>query len=112
MFQIPQSKSKELCLSRRNFLRTAGVCGAAITLRPSFGWCADNPTRSSPIAVFSKIYQELKLGFEDAAAVTAAAGLDGIDCPVRAGGEILPQNAAEQLPQYAEILGRRDRKSA
>jgi len=57
--------------------------------------------------VFSKIYQELKLDFDAAAEVTAQAGLDGIDCPVRDGGEILPEHAAEQLPRYAEALQKR-----
>jgi sugar phosphate isomerase/epimerase len=63
-----------------------------------------------PIVVFSKIYQELNLNFESSAALTAEAGLDGIDCPVRPGGEILPERAAEDLPRYAEILGRKQLK--
>jgi hypothetical protein len=41
-----------------------------------------------PIAIFSKVYQTLKLNFDDAAAVTAEAGLDGIDPPVRPDGEV------------------------
>lgn len=57
-----------------------------------------------PVSVFSKVYQELKLGFEDAAAVTAESGLDGIDCPVRPGGEIPPERAADEMPRYAEAL--------
>ncbi|HTL58145.1 MAG TPA: sugar phosphate isomerase/epimerase family protein [Candidatus Limnocylindrales bacterium] len=97
-------------VSRRDFLMTAGLCGSAIAFGRLPGWCANNASAASPIAVFSKIYQELKLGFENAAEVTAAAGLDGIDCPVRAGGEILPENAAEQLPKYADVLGRRNLK--
>ena len=107
MHQIAHKDQNRLHLPRRDFLKLAALYGSAAALGHAPGWCAVNPTASSPIAVFSKIYQELKLGFEDAAQVTAAAGLDGIDCPVRAGGEILPQNAAEQLPQYAEALGRR-----
>jgi sugar phosphate isomerase/epimerase len=57
-----------------------------------------------PMAVFSKVYQELKLNFQDAAAVTTEADLDGIDCPVRPGGEIEPERAADELPKYAEAL--------
>jgi len=60
-----------------------------------------------PIAVFSKLYQELKLDFEQSAAVTAEAGLDGVDCAVRSGGEIEPERAGEQMPRYAEALRRR-----
>ena len=59
---------------------------------------------SPPIAVFSKVYQTLKLSFEDAAAVTAEAGLEGIDPPVRAAGEVLPERVGEDLPRYAEAL--------
>lgn len=57
-----------------------------------------------PMAIFSKVYQELKLNFRDAAAVTAESDLDGIDCPVRPGGEIEPERAADELPKYAEAL--------
>jgi sugar phosphate isomerase/epimerase len=60
-----------------------------------------------PVAVFSKVYQELKLDFAQAAEVTAEAGLAGIDCPVRPGGEILPEHAADRMGQYAEALGQR-----
>jgi sugar phosphate isomerase/epimerase len=59
---------------------------------------------SPPTAVFSKVYQTLKLNFEDAAAVTAEAGLEGIDPPVRPEGEVLPERVAEDLPRYAEAL--------
>jgi sugar phosphate isomerase/epimerase len=63
-----------------------------------------------PIVVFSKVYQELKLNFDEAAAVTAEAGLAGVDCPVRLGGEILPEHAKEELPRYAEVLEKRNLK--
>lgn len=59
------------------------------------------------VVVFSKVFQELKLNFEQAADVTEAAGLGGIDCPVRPGGEIEPERAAEELPRYADVLRRR-----
>jgi len=94
-------------LSRREFLACALVSGAALAVSRTSGWSATGSQPPSPIAVFSKIYQELKLDFEAASALTADAGLDGVDCPVRAGGEILPEHAAEQLPAYAEVLARR-----
>jgi sugar phosphate isomerase/epimerase len=94
-------------LSRRDFLANTVLSGAALALSRVPGRSAPETPVSSPIAVFSKVYQELKLDFEAAAAVTADAGLDGVDCPVRAGGEILPEHAAEQLPLYAEQLKRR-----
>ena len=61
-----------------------------------------------PVAVFSKVFQELKLDLEQSAAVTADAGLDGIDCAVRAKGEIEPEKAADEIPRYAEALAKRN----
>ena len=60
-----------------------------------------------PISVFSKVYQELKLDFDASAELTAEAGLDGIDCPVRPGGEVLPERATDDMPRYAEALRKR-----
>lgn len=95
-------------LSRREFIgktlaasSTAALCDAGAL--PILA----QEKSSSPIVVFSKVYQTLKLNFDDAAAVTAEAGLDGIDCPVRPGGEILPEQVIAQLPQYAAALRKR-----
>ena len=107
MRNVTHMTSQRAQLSRRGFLVRAFLSGAALAASHKSFLSAAELKAASPIAVFSKIYQELKLDFEAAAAVTAEAGLDGIDCPVRAGGEILPEHAAEQLPAYAEILGRR-----
>jgi sugar phosphate isomerase/epimerase len=91
-------------LSRRDFVaKTVAACASvAISGRAFAAPPGDGPTL--PIVVFSKVYQELKLGFEDAATITAEAGLQGIDAPVRPGGEIEPGNAIAQLPQYQQIL--------
>jgi sugar phosphate isomerase/epimerase len=96
-----------LNLSRRDFLaRTALLAaGAGAFEGPALG--ASPGAFSPPLAVFSKVFQELKLDFEQAAELTAEAGLDGVDCPVRPGGEILPERAVEDLPRYAEALRRR-----
>ena len=98
-------------LSRRNFIAetlaassTATLCGGSVLS----SLAAEK--FSPPIVVFSKVYQTLKLKFDEAAAVTAEAELDGVDCPVRPGGEILPDHAAEELPRYAEALRQRDLK--
>jgi len=80
-----------------------GLALASVMANRSFG----AETFTPRVAAFSKVYQELKLSFDDAAAVTAEAGLDGIDCPVREGGEITPQHAADEMPRYAEALRRR-----
>src|SRR5262249_223629 len=90
-------------LSRREFLAQTATAVAAL----SAALPAQAAIQSVPIVVFSKVYQELDLNFDDAAEVTEAGGLDGIDCPVRPGGEILPENAESELPAYAAALRKR-----
>ena len=95
-------------LSRREFLGRAALASATVALGPfgsSLAWGAEQ--YSLPVAVFSKVYQTLKLSFEESADVTAEAGLDGIDCVARPAGEVLPERATEDLPRYAEALRRR-----
>jgi sugar phosphate isomerase/epimerase len=98
-------------ITRRHFIEAAGrtvvAVGAGSILAGEDGLpCLAAEGFLPPIAVFSKVYQELKLDFEQSAAITAEAGLDGVDCPVRPAGEILPEHAADRLPQYAEALAK------
>jgi sugar phosphate isomerase/epimerase len=95
-------------LSRRDFIARTVAASSTIALcgGSALPVLADG-TPASPIVVFSKVYQELKLSFDDAAAVTAEAGIDGIDCPVRPGGEVLPEHVTGELPQYASALRKR-----
>jgi sugar phosphate isomerase/epimerase len=92
-------------LSRRDFIVRAGLCATAgalsLKLEPS---CLAAAGNRLPIVAFSKAYQPLKLSFADAAALTAEAGLDGVDSPVRPDGEILPEHVNDELPAYAEAL--------
>jgi sugar phosphate isomerase/epimerase len=104
----------DVAVSRRSFIgavaRTActGAVGGALAQR---SLALDGATRAiPPVAVFSKLYQELKLNFEQSAEVTAEAGLDGIDCAVRARGEIEPERAADDMPRYAEALAKHGTK--
>lgn len=90
-------------ISRRAFI------GQAALATSTLGWAAtttaaESPAFNPPIVVFSKVYQELKLTHEQAAELTAEAGLDGIDCPVRPGGEVLPDAVRDELPRYAAAL--------
>ncbi len=98
-------------LSRRDFIaRTAAASAALLACaRPITVRSAGQPWPPA-IVVFSKVYQELKLGYADAAELTAEAGLTGVDCPVRPGGEVLPERVAEDLPRYAEQLRARQRR--
>lgn len=92
-------------LSRRDFLGRAAAAGAVAAFgRAGVLAAVANPLTSCPVAVFSKVYQELKLSFAEAARLTVEAGLDGVDCPVRNGGEIEPEAAGDKLPEYAGVL--------
>jgi sugar phosphate isomerase/epimerase len=101
-------------ISRRSFLETIGrttAAGAAVAAIGNAGLsAAEAPLPLPPLAVFSKLYQELKLDFEQSAQVTAEAGYTGIDCAVRPKGEIEPERAADEMPRYAEALGRHGAK--
>jgi sugar phosphate isomerase/epimerase len=95
--------------SRREFVGRAALGAAGLALGPAAAWAAPAAQQpESPIVVFSKVYQTLELNYEDAAAVTAEAGLAGIDCPVRPGGEVLPERVTDELPRYLETLRRRN----
>ena len=60
-----------------------------------------------PLIGFSKPFQGL--GPEQTAELVAIVGWDGIECPVRAKGQIEPERAPDELPKYAEALRRRQR---
>lgn len=92
-------------LSRRDFLVRTGVASAGLAFGGQGGiLCQGAEPSAVPIVVFTKVYQPLKLSFAQAAALTAEAGLDGVDSPVRPDGEVLPERAAEDLPAYVETL--------
>ncbi len=96
-------------LSRRDFLAKTALTASAAALAGAapLPLCAAE-LASNPIVVFTKVYQPLKLSFEEAAALTGEAGLDGVDSPVRPGGEIAPERAADDLPRYAAELRKRN----
>ena len=99
-----QSRLPGSGLNRRDFLtRTALGCAGALATADLASFAADAPS-SPQIVVFSKVYQMLNLNFEAAAALTAEAGLQGVDCPVRLGGEVLPERVKDDLPRYVEAL--------
>ncbi len=96
-------------LSRREFLCRTGITAASlagVSVIPLSAEAAESAPKSAglPVVLFTKVCQELKLGFEEVASLIAEAGLDGIDCPVRPKGEVLPEKVADDLPRYAEVL--------
>src|SRR5262249_9118988 len=84
------STSEPTALNRREFLVRAALGAAALGSLPLACRVAEGAWPPA-LTVFSKVYQEVSLSFEEAAALTAEAGLDGIDCPVRPKGEIEPE---------------------
>src|SRR6266568_3794723 len=96
-------------LSRRQFLHQSACLSSVASLwSAGANFCIAQQKFAPPIVVFSKVYQTLKLSFEEAAATTAEAGLAGIDCPVRPGGEVLPERVLEDLPRYADVLRKKN----
>jgi sugar phosphate isomerase/epimerase len=101
-------------LTRREFLASIGFATTAVAatgLAENAGHGAESPGKSPEkpeFVVFSKVYQELNLNYRQAARVTAAIGLDGVDAAVRPGGEVLPERVREDLPKYVEALRARD----
>jgi sugar phosphate isomerase/epimerase len=106
---MPHPQGMKANVSRREFIATSAAASSAVAI------CGTLPVstfaagkQDPPIVVFSKVFQSLKLDFADAAEVTAEAGLDGIDCPVRPDGEVLPEGVSEDLPRYFHALRERN----
>src|SRR4051812_1321741 len=93
-------------LSRREFLNKTSLAAACVGTVPSFAAAAAESS-DLPIVVFTKVYQSLNLDFEDAASLTAEASLNGVDLPLRPGGEVEPEKAVDELPRYAAALRQR-----
>lgn len=89
--------------------RRLGQLAAATTLtalaRPL---SAAAPAPRWPIIGFSKPFQTLNP--EQTADTVAAIGWDGIECPVRAKGQVLPERVEEDLPKLVEALRKRGKE--
>jgi sugar phosphate isomerase/epimerase len=93
--------------SRRVFLaRMAAAAPAMMMLGAAASPAPSNPPRKYRIGGFTKPFQIL--GFEETADLVAQVGWEGIECPVRAGGQVLPERAGEDLPRLAEALKKRN----
>ena len=92
-------------LPRRQFLTQTAFAGAALAFSTPRSDADEAPAVGRfPLIVFNKPFQ--KLNFEDTADVIAEVGWSGLECPVRAGGQILPENVEEELPLLVEEIGR------
>lgn len=101
-------------LSRRDFLRTTGTALAGATLAARLGAQNEETAevaiagrkQANPLLVFSKPFQQL--GAVATADLVAKIGWDGIECPVRKGGQIEPGDAAEKLPRFMDEFHKRN----
>lgn len=98
-------------LSRRQFLQTSVSAASAVALGGTLSCSVKHPAPFAPsIALFDKILNQTKLTLEDSAALIEEAGFDGVDCAVRPKDRIEPERVKDDLPRYAELLQRRQRK--
>ncbi len=96
-------------LSRRDFLASAAVAASVLALGPRPAFAAEPATAKLrwPLIAFSKPFQ--KLTAEATADFVADIGWDGIECPIRAKGQIEPERAPDELPAFTAALRRRGR---
>ncbi|MBM3813874.1 MAG: TIM barrel protein [Acidimicrobiia bacterium] len=79
-------------IGRRAFLAAAGAAAFAAT----------QPGRKLPICAFSKHFQWTTAA--EAAKLAAGIGFDALDLTVRAGGHVLPERVADDLPKAVEAI--------
>jgi sugar phosphate isomerase/epimerase len=89
--------------SRREFLTTLATGALTVGRLDSLAADAESSPRF-PLIAFSKPFQ--KFTAEQTAELVAKVGWDGIECPVRAQGQIEPMRVADDLPQFVEVLRR------
>ncbi len=85
---------------RRDFLKTVTATTAALSVN-SRPFAADAGLQIKT-GVFSKHLQWLN--YQDAADAVAEIGWQGIECPVRPGGHVLPERVEDDLPVFVDVL--------
>jgi len=94
-------------ISRRDLMLAAGQAAlmTAVSGRPVDAVAAGQartPAARSPLCFFSKHLPDL--GWSDLGRAVKDAGFDGVDLTVRAGGHVLPEKAAADLPRALDAL--------
>ncbi|MEZ0385802.1 MAG: twin-arginine translocation signal domain-containing protein, partial [Verrucomicrobium sp.] len=91
-------------MNRRQFLqRTSlalGAAGLASASLPSTLMAQEKKAQPFQIIAFSKPFQTFSP--KETADFVAEVGWDGIECPVRAKGQVLPERVEEDLPKMVE----------
>src|SRR5678815_3906265 len=88
-------------LTRRTFLKTTALATIAAATAPTI---AETKARYKLIG-FTKPFQDLNA--DECADTVEQIGWDGIECPLRAKGQIEPERAADELPKLIEALNKR-----
>jgi sugar phosphate isomerase/epimerase len=86
-------------ISRRSFLALAASTPLALEAMHAV---AESGAKTPSVCVFSKHLQFLD--YTKLAQTCKDLGLDGVDLTVRAGGHVLPENVATDLPRAVEII--------
>lgn len=97
--------------TRRGFLAVVSGIGFSHILTEPVDLIA-SPVQHKPFLFggFTKSLFHLGLNFEQTAEVAAEIGWDGIECPVRKNGQVLPQRVADDLPKMAHALAAKNLK--
>jgi sugar phosphate isomerase/epimerase len=83
-------------MTRRTFLQGSA---AALAATSAFG---QEPAPAWKVGGFTKVLQDLS--YEKTAETAVEIGWDGIECPVRPKGHVLPERVDEDLPRMMEAL--------
>lgn len=96
-------------MNRREFLGATAAAAAVLSLgeRSAPGAEGAAPPRR-PIVVFSKAFQQLNP--QATADLVAEVGWDGLECPIRKGGQVLPEQVEEDLPKLVAALRQRGKQ--
>ena len=86
-------------LTRRGFLQGAVAGASALAFRTAL---AQEARPAWKVGGFTKVLQDLS--YEKTAQACIDIGWDGIECPVRAKGHVLPERVEEDLPKMVEAL--------
>ena len=96
-------------IARRDFIKGACAAGAALALAGAHHSAqAAHHEQAIKVGGFTKEFQSLS--YEATADAVVEIGWDGIECPVRPGGHVLPERVEEDLPKMVEALKSRGKE--
>ena len=91
--------------TRREFIKTTALTSSAMIMGFD-NIFANNSKKDLKISGFTKELQSLN--YIETAEAVKKMGWDGIECPVRPGGHVLPERVEEDLPKMVEALKKHD----